>query len=149
MKLNKLDRTSPTFTLSPAPSADLDSAGRLIVLCPASETEPPKPSNQIWEIARSLGLNVLLVSLSHDHGEDAQLRRKLIIMSAIIKDANIPTEILIERGSDWVKQVGKILRAGDVVACYASQRTGFLRKPLGQTLKSGLNVPVYILHNEK
>ncbi|MBI5353487.1 MAG: hypothetical protein HZB50_12675 [Chloroflexi bacterium] len=147
--MNKLDTTSPVLTLSSASHSDLEPACRLIVLCSASEAEPSKLSNQILEIAHSLHLNVLLFSLSNHYAEESQLRRKLIIMSAIIKDANVSTEIMIEHGKDWVKQVKKILRTGDVVACYSNQKTGLFRKPLEQVLRSNLSTPVYILSDGK
>lgn len=141
--------TSPALTLSPASQSDLNPASRLIVLCSATEAEPSRLSNQILEIANSLHLDVLLFSLSNHYGEESQLRRKLIIMSAIIKDANVSTEIVIEHGKDWVKQVKKILRTGDVLACYSNQKTGILRKPLEQVLKSSLSVPVHVLPDGK
>ena len=143
--MNKLDVSSPTFTLSPASQLDPSSGRRLIVLFPASETDTPDLAHRIWEIARSLHLNVLLFSLSNDFSEESQLRRKLITMAAVIKDPNVSTDIMIEHGSDWVGQVKKIWQAGDILACYAGQKVGLMRKPLDQILRSSLEAPIYIL----
>lgn len=143
--MNKLDVSSPTFTLSTASHSDPDPIPRLIVLFPASETDTPNLSHRIWEIARSLQLNVLLLSLSNDYEEEAQLRRKLITMAAIIKDPYVSTNIMIEHGNDWARQVRKIWQAGDVVACYAGQKVGLTRKPLDQVLRSTLEATIYIL----
>ena len=159
--MNKLDVSPHAFTLSPVsksdPSArshrpDVLSGGqrpnpapRLIVLFPASETDTPDLEHRIWEIARSLHLNVLLLSLTSDYDEEAQLRRKLITMAAIIKDPNVFTDIMIEHGNDWVRQVKKIWRAGDIVACYAGQKVGLMRKSLDQVLRSNLEATIYIL----
>lgn len=143
--MNKVDVSSSTFALSPASRADLRPAPRLIVLFPASETDTPDLEHRIWEIARSLNLNVLFLSLTTDYAEEAQLRRKLITMAAVIKDPNVSTDILIEHGNDWVRQVRKIWQAGDVVACYAGQKVGFMRKPLDQILRSDLEATIYIL----
>jgi hypothetical protein len=118
---------------------------RLIVLFPATETDTPSLSNRIWEIARSLQLNVLLVSLSNDFDEEAKLRRKLITMASIIKDTDVSTEIMIEHGNDWVGQVRKVWRPGDMVACFSGQKMGFMRRPLDQMLRSSLEAPLYIL----
>ena len=147
--MNKLDsKPLPTsFKISSTPQPE--SACRLIVLFPASEADPPNLSHQIWEIARSRNLNVLLLSLSKDYREEAQLRRKLITLAAIIKDSNVSTEIAIEYGKDWVKQVRKIWRTGDVLACYAGQKVGFMRKPLEQVLKSHLDAPIFLLADMK
>jgi len=170
--MNKLDVSPHTLTLSPASHLDpsthspalpkehrddvacgtivasgqcLNPVPRLIVLFPASETETPDLEHRIWEIARSLHLNVLLLSLTNDFDEEAQLRRKLITMAAIIKDPNVSTDIMIEHGNDWVRQVRKIWRAGDIVACYAGQKVGLMRKPLDQVLRSSLEATIYIL----
>jgi len=143
--MNRLDASSSTFALSPASHSVPGSAPRLIVLFPASEPDAHELEHRIWEIARSLHLNVLLLSLTNDFYEEAQLRRKLITMAAVIKDPNVSTDILIEHGNDWVGQVRKIWQAGDVVACYAGQKVGLLRKPLDQVLSSSLEATVYIL----
>jgi len=66
-------------------------------------------------------------------------------MGAIIKDPNVSTDILIEHGTDWVRQVKKLWREGDIVACYANQKVGIMRRTLDQILHSSLNMPVYIL----
>ncbi len=75
----------------------------------------------------------------------ARLRRKLITMAALIKDANVSTDFLIEYGNDWVRQVNKVREFGDVIACYAGHKVGLMRKPLDQILRSSLDLPVYIL----
>ena len=147
--MNKLDVSSPAFTLTPLPHSDPSTGSgqgsRLIVLFPASETDTPSLSHRIWEIARSLHLNVLLLSLSNDFDEEPQLRRKLISLASVIKDPYVSTDILIEHGNDWVGQVSKVWQAGDVLACYAGQKVGLMRKPLDQILKSSLNAPIYFL----
>ena len=143
--MQKFDVTSPAFALSPASHSDPGTAPRLIVLFPASESISPELEHRIWEIARSLHLNVLLLSVTNDFDEESQLRRKLITMAAIIKDPNVSTDILIEHGTDWVRQVKKLWRKGDIVACYANQKVGIMRRTLDQILHSSLNMPVYIL----
>ena len=157
--MNKLEISSTTFSIPPAPHAEPltrstsvqrpEPAHRLIVLFPASEFETPELENRIWEIARSLQLNVLLLSLTNNFDEEAQLRRKLIIMAAMIKDPFVATDILLEHGNDWVRQVRKIWREGDIVACYANQKVGIMRKALDEILRSSLNMPVYILADAK
>ena len=143
--MNKLDISSSTFALSPASHSVPGPAPRLIVLFPASEPDTHELEHRVWEIARSLHLNVLLLSLTNDFYEEAQLRRELITMAAVIKDPNVSTDILIEHGNDWVGQVKKVWRTGDVVACYEGQKSGLLQKSLDQVLKSNLEAPIYLL----
>jgi hypothetical protein len=127
----------------------LNSAPRLIVLFPASETDTPDLEHRIWEIARSLHLNVLFLSLTNDFDEEAHLRRKLITMAAVIKDPNVSTDIMIEHGNDWVGQVRRVWQARDIVACYAGQKVGLMRKSLDQVLSSSLEGPIYILSDSQ
>ena len=151
--MNKLDVNSSAFALSPVsrsdPSTRSRQGHRLIVLFPASETDTPSLSHRIWETARSLQLNVLLIGLTNDFDEEAQLRRKLITLASIIKDTEVSTDIMVEHGNDWVEQVSKVWREGDVLACYAGQRVGFMRKPLDQILRSSLDAPIYLLSDEQ
>lgn len=143
--MSRLDTSPPPLTFSPASFAELQPARRLIVLFPASEPDTPDLAHRIWEIARSLQANVLLLSLTNDFDEEFQLRRNLITMAAIIKDPSVSTEIMIEHGSDWVGQVKKVWRAGDTVACYEGQKVGLMHKSLDQILRSNLKAPIYLL----
>ena len=76
--MQKLNVSSPTFTLSPTSRSDLSTglgqgvepAPRLIVLFPASKSDTPELERRIWEIARSLHLNVLLLSVTNDFDEE-------------------------------------------------------------------------------
>jgi hypothetical protein len=145
--MNKLDFKSPATSLasSSASHSNPETTRRLIVLFPASEIDTPDLDHQIWEIARSLKLNVLFLSLSNDYKVEAQLRRKLINMAAMIKDPFVSTDIMIGYGNDWVGQVRKVWQAGDIMACYSGQKVGLMRRPIDQVLKSSLDATVYIL----
>jgi hypothetical protein len=147
--MNKLDVSSPTFAISPASHSDSEPAPRLIVLFPASETDTPDLEHRIWEIARSLHLNVLFLSVTNDFDEEAQIRRKLVTMAAVIKDPNVSTDIMIEHGNDWVKQVRRVWVEGDVVACYSGHKVGLMRKSLDQVLKDKLEATIYILSDHQ
>ena len=143
--MNKPAVNPPALTVTPASFPHLQPARRLIVLFPASEPEPTNPAHRIWDIARTLQANVLLLSLSNDFEEESRLRRNLITLAALIKDPSVSTDILIEHGNDWVGQVKKVWRTGDVVACYEGQKSGLLQKSLDQVLKSNLEAPIYLL----
>jgi hypothetical protein len=124
---------------------DIRSTCKLIVLFPASAPVSPDQANRIWEIARSKQVNVLLLGLTNDFGEESQLRRKLITMAAIIRYPGVSTDLKVEHGTDWVRQVKRIWQAGDIIACYEDQKLRFNHKSLDQVLRSKLNVPIYML----
>jgi hypothetical protein len=143
--MNKTNVSPTVLTTPPASFPDLRPACRLIVLFPASETDSPGLAHRIWEIARSLKANVLLFSLTNDYDEEARLRRNLITLAAVIKDPDVATDILIEHGHDWVRQIKAIWRTGDIVACYEGQKVGLMHRPLEQVLRSNLEAPIYLL----
>lgn len=147
--MTKLDSISASLTSLSASSLDHGHTRRLIVLFPASASEDPKVSQRIWQIASAGGLDVLFISLCNEYGEEAQLRRKLITQAAIIKDGIVSTEIMIERGSDWVGKAKKAWRPGDILACYAGQKVGLMRKALDQVLRSSLDAPLYVFAEEE
>jgi hypothetical protein len=151
--MTKLDSIPPPLTYSTASHFDPSTgsgqrrgpANRLIILFPASAGDNPNQSHRIWEIARSAGLNVLLLSLCSDYYEESQLRRQLVSMAAMISDSNVCADIRIEHGNDWVGQVRNIYQPGDVIACYAGQRVGLRGRVLHDVLRSQLEAPIYIL----
>jgi len=73
----------------------------------------------------------------------------LVMMAASVKDIDISTEIMIERGNDWLGLAKSIYRPGDVIACYAGQRVGLMREFLHEVLRSQLEVPIYILSDDQ
>ena len=155
--MNKLDSqplpTSIAFSTASHPdfpiSMDLGSTHRLIVLIPDAELGRANLTQQIWEIASSSGLDVLFLGLFSDPSHEAQLRRKLITMAAIIKDSNVCTDIMIKQGNDWVGEVKNVWQPGDVLACYAEQRIGLWRKPLDQVLQTNLETQIYDLSDHQ
>jgi hypothetical protein len=147
--MTKLDSISPSLIYPTASRFDDGPASRLIVLFPASAGDNLNLSHRIWEIAKSSGLNVLLLSLCSDYYEESQLRRQLVMMAAMISDSNVCTDIRIEHGNDWVGKVKNIYRPGDVVACSAGQRVGPMRRPLHEVLRSQLEAPIYILSADR
>ena len=142
---DKLDSIPPSLTYPSTPHFDRGPSSRFIVLFPAQIADHPNQAHRIWEIARSSGLNVLLLSLCSNYDEESQLRRQLVTMAALIGDGHICADIKIEHGNDWVRQVKNIYRPGDVIGCYAEQRVGFMQKLLHEVLRSQLDAPIYIL----
>jgi hypothetical protein len=143
--MTKLDSIHPSLTYPAAPHLNQGTTSRLIVLVPAQAGEHPNQSHRIWEIARSFGLNVLLLSLCNDYYEESQLRRYLVMMAALIGDGYICADIRIEPGNDWAGQVKNIYQPGDVIACFAGQRVGLMQKPLHEVLRTQLEATIYIL----
>jgi len=59
--------------------------------------------------------------------------------------SSVSVESKIEFGSNWLGFVKSNLSKGDVVACFAEHRTGFMNRPLNQILESNLDATIYVL----
>ena len=125
-------------------SPDGESARRLIVLVPPAGNYTAI-TRRIWELANTLGCQILFLSLCTDPAEESSLRRQLITMCAMVQDGRVCADVRVEVGSNWVRAIKADLLDGDVVVCFTEHRTGLLLKPLSQILHSNLNVPIYIL----
>ena len=116
---------------------------RLMVLVPV-EIDHTMVARRVWELAYTLGCHILFLSLCEDIAQEASLRRKLIMMSAMVQDGNVFAEGRVEVGTNWVCAVQSSLQADDMILCLLEQRTGLLQKPLHQILKTNVNVPIYV-----
>ncbi len=140
-------RVSPVDA-KPEGSLTAVQAKRLVVVLQDAEQEAVLAS-RILELARARGLSILLVGIVHEPENEAELRRKLIRISAFIGNARqraeAPTvEIRMLGGMGWLDSVRCLLRAGDEIACCADWNTGGMRKPLNDVLGGGLMQPVYV-----
>lgn len=136
--MNKLDVDS-------ASSLDLGPAARrLIILIPESEADTAHTARKIWELANALESRVQFIGLSKDAAHEPGIRRQLINLSAMVEDKNISVESKVEIGNNWLNVVKPEWHEGDMIACFAGQRSGFTHKPLNQILESNLNATVYV-----
>ena len=143
--MNKLDVSPPSLTVSPASFPHLEPARRLIVLVPESEADSALTARKIWELANALESRVQFLGLSKDAEHEPGVRRQLVTLSAMVGDDNISVDSKIEFGNDWLSVVKSEWREGDVIVCFAEQRSGPARKPLNQILESNLNATIYMM----
>ena len=143
--MNKLDVSPPTLTVSPASFSDPQPVRRLIVLVPESEVDSALTARKVWELANALESRVQFIGLSKDAEHEPAVRRQIVTLSAIVESDKISVESKIEIGNDWLNAVKSEWHEGDVIVCYAEQRSGLTRRPLSQILESNLNATVYVL----
>lgn len=117
---------------------------RLVVLVP-TEANYAAVTHRVWELANTLGGQILFLSLCEDEAQESSIRRQLITMSAMIQDGRVYADTRVEFGSNWVSAVRSDLHDGDMIVCFAEQRTGLLHRPLSQVLTANLSAPIYIL----
>lgn len=144
--MNKLDTPSQNVILVPEDASFPKPAvaRRLIVLMPAN-ADCTAINHRIWKLANESNSTVQLLALYKDPDQEPSLRRELITMSALIQDANVPVEIKIEKGTNWLEAVKHNYHDGDMIICPFEQPVGIQRRPLTRILESNLKVPIYIL----
>jgi hypothetical protein len=139
--MNKLDSKYPSLTVP----AELETAGRLIVLVPCLDTDLNVIAGRVWELAAARNAEVQFLGLYQDAFEEPGLRRKLVTLSAMVRDERVSAGMEVLPGKDWVEIVREHSQAGDMLVCFAEQRSGFSQRPLSEVLQSELDLPVYIL----
>ncbi len=142
--MTKYDVRNPDVVFSPASSADLQPARRLIVLIPESEADTAHTARKIWELETALESNIQFLGLSKDATHEPGLRRQLINLSAMVRDDHVSVDSKIEIGNNWLNAVKSDWHEGDVIVCFAEQRSGFVRRPLSQILESNLKATIYV-----
>lgn len=141
--MSKLDIVDTPVTISPFSGAV--AGRRLIVLVSDAESDYTPAVHRIWEMANALGSRVQFLGLCRDAAEEPSLRRQLVTLSALAQGGNVPAEIRIEFGTDWVAAIKSDLKNSDTVVCFSEQYAGPSHRPLGQILQSNLDAPVTIL----
>lgn len=140
----KLDTNPIPVTYPNNPYTAPEPIHRLVVLVPA-EANYAAVTHRVLELANTLGDQILFLSLCEDEVQESSIRRQLITMSAMIRDGRVYADTRVEVGSNWVSAVRSDLHDGDMIVCFAEQRTGLLQRPLSQVLGANLNIPIYIL----
>jgi len=151
--MKKNDVRPPAITIFPASLADLETAARVIVLVPEFEADSAIAAQKIREVARSLESRVQLLGLSSDAAHEPAVRRRLVTLSALVEEPAVYVETKVEIGSNWLNAVMPHWHSGDVIVCFADQRSGIVGKSLHELLSSNIKTPVYVLsgiplHNE-
>ena len=121
-----------------------ESRQRLIVLVP-SESDYSTATRRIWELANATNSHVQLLAVCKDRAEEPSLRRKLVTMASLLQDGRIFVEVEVTIGTNWVMAVKNHYKTGDMIVCFAEQRTGLLQRPLSQLLESNLQATLFVI----
>jgi hypothetical protein len=143
--MTNLDSKYQSITLPPASQTNYGLDRRLIVLVPSPELDLSSLTRRIWELANAMRAHVLFLGMYSDPLQELRLRRELATMASMVKDGKVFVQLDVAAGKDWVGAVKASIQAGDMVVCFAEQRTGPLQKPLSQVLQASIDAPLYIL----
>jgi hypothetical protein len=140
----KLD-TNPTSLTYPIDSHEgLETIHRLIVLVP-TDWDSHAVTRQLWKLARTLGAHIQFLGLYKEAEQEPGLRRGLVTIASLLQDDGVCVDVRVELGTDWVEAVKRNYQSGDMIVCFAEQRTGLLKRHLSQILRSNLKATVYVL----
>jgi len=153
--MNKLNVHAPSFTNLPAANSDAlvqmvnaEWARRLIVLIPPN-SDCTSVTRRICKLASETNSDVQLLGLCKDPDQEMALRRELVTVAALMRDAKVYVDMKVEVGTDWLAIVKRNYQDGDMLVCIAEQPIGLRRRPLSQILESTLKAPIYILSEKK
>jgi hypothetical protein len=142
--MNKLGTNPVALTYAVHPAEDVACAHRLIVLV-STNIDYTAATRRIWELTKATGMQVQFLGLCKDAAEESSLRRDLVPMVSLLRDVKVATEARVEIGMNWLDAVKTNYETGDMIVCFAEQRAGLWRRPLGQILESNFKATVYIL----
>lgn len=142
--MNRLDLRPPDMVSAPASSLDLRPARCLIVLVPEIEMDLAAEARRIRELANALECQVQLIGLSKDAESESDARRLLVTLGALVGDDKLSVESKVEPGGNWLNAVKPYYHRGDVIACFAGQRSGLAQRPVNQILESNLHAAVFV-----
>jgi hypothetical protein len=89
------------------------------------------------------------LGLCKDPAQELALRRELVTVSALIRDARVFAETKVEVGANWLDAVKRNYQDGDAIVCITDQSIGIRQRPFSQILESTLKAPIYILSETK
>lgn len=122
-------------------------ARRLVVLVPEENLDEGRFVRLIWSLASTHHLSVLFLCLNPNPVLEARARRRLVTLTALTQDDQVPVQAHLASGANWVQAVQAVWQPGDFVVCQAEQWTrvwGRL-KPLSEALVITLKMPVGML----
>lgn len=143
--MTQLNSKHQAFSLSNASVADPVSVRRFIVLVPDFEIDLNAVTSRVWELARATEANILFLGLCREPEQEMSLRRELITMSAMVREAKVSAEVDVTFEKNWAAATKSHLHANDTVVCLAEHRIGSPQRPISQALQSSFNVPLYVL----
>jgi hypothetical protein len=148
--------TASLIRLHPDDNSNPAATARLVVVILDIEEEAAL-AGRILTLAQPDRLRVLLLGISSDSARVTELRRKLVTISAFVRDESrfasansqetkrsLNIEIRLVHGNSWIAKIKDILQPTDRLACYSEQNIGSRGKSLSDVLSSNFKMPIYV-----
>lgn len=102
-------------------NADEAAIKRLLVLLPSQDMDEASLANILWVLARKDNAPVRLFCLMSDWSDEPQMRLRIALIMALLRESGIEAEAEYAQGIDWLRETQKRRLPGDVVICHAEQ----------------------------
>src|SRR5512138_2494886 len=110
------------------PTSEVDRSPCLIVLVPP-DSDSSSFTRRLCRLATETNSNIQLLGVCSDANQELALRRDLVTVAALIRDARVYVETRVELGTDWLAAVKQSYQKGDMIVCIADQSVGLRRRP--------------------
>lgn len=125
--------------------SEIQSGRQLLVLLSSADVDLVSVTSRIWKLAQTSGSHIQLIGLCRNITQEPSLKRVLVSMAAMLNYGNVTADTRILTDKDWLTVLKPQLHSSDMLVCWDEPHTGLFEKPLGQLIRSHLNVPLYIL----
>jgi hypothetical protein len=103
----------------------------------------------LCKLAIETDSDVELLGICRDPSQEPALRRELVTVSALIREASVYADMKVEVEANWLEAVRRNYQEGDMIVSIADRTVGLRRRPLSQILESTLKAPIYVLSQAK
>jgi hypothetical protein len=115
----------------------------LVVVIP-SLGEAALLAGRIHDLARTRGMGVLLLGVASKLEAEDELRRRLALLAAFIRNMGVQVEVSVEPDADRLRGLRFALGEGDVLACCVDASGRGAGASWADLLSSELQRPVYV-----
>jgi len=142
--------TGPSIETSPLilhEGAPLPPANRLVVLVPEGAIDLNDLAARIGRLAGEDRCEVFLLIAPASPDDKFSARESVSTLAATIRSEELPVQIRVDSGGNYLKALKPILRPGDLLVCYAEMAPGEVvqNQPFIDVLASATHLPVVAL----
>ena len=95
---------------------------RILLLLPNADINEAQLAHALWTLAGEHHASVYVLALIDDWADEAQVRLRVALLSALLRESGIEPEEHYEKDTtDWLGIVRRMYTPGDVIVCHAEQ----------------------------
>ncbi|HQV69198.1 MAG TPA: hypothetical protein PLJ62_01060 [Thermoflexales bacterium] len=95
---------------------------RFLVLLPCEDLDEAALANFLWMMASGTKAAVSFLALIQDWSDEPQMRLRVALISALLRESGVESSAEYARGGDWLSAIQTRRLPGDVIVCHAEQK---------------------------